>query len=337
MLRNSSLRLAALAALFSSVMAGAAVAADGDFVVEASEVEDIKAVYATVQAADVIAARARISGTVASLEVDEGSEVEGGAVIAVVGDPKLALQIEAVDAAIKALKSEVANAQLDRDRTKQLFDRGTVAKARLDQVETALDVAANNLKAKEAEKSVISQQMSEGQVLAPGRGRVLSVPVTTGSVVMPGETIATIATNSYLLRLELPERHARFVKVGDKVMVGKRGLSRGDGGTTEGELVQVYPELQSGRVVADARVEGLGDYFVGERALVWIAAGKRRTMLVPTEYTFTRYGIDYVRVAHEGGEPTDVVVQLGHPRLGDGAAQIEVLAGIKAGDHLVKP
>jgi len=337
MLRIRSLRLAATAAVVSSILTGGVFAAEGVLVVEPKEIEDVKAVYATVQAADVIAARARIAGTVATLSVDEGSEVKGGEVIAVVGDPKLALQVEALDAAIKALKSEVANAQLDCDRTRQLFDRGTVAKARLDQVATALDVAANNLKAKEAERSVVTQQMTEGEVLAPGHGRVLSVPVTTGSVVMPGETIASIATNSYLLRLELPERHARFIEVGEKVLIGKRGLARGDGSLVQGELIKVYPELQNGRVVADARVEGLGDYFVGERALVWIAAGKRKSVVVPVEYTFTRYGIDYVRVAGEGGGATDVVVQLGHPHMLGEQAEVEVLAGVKPGDHLIKP
>jgi hypothetical protein len=46
---------------------------------------------------------------------------------------------------------------------------------------------------------------------------VLRVPVTIGTVVMPGESIATIAANAYLLRIEVPERHARFIRIGDPV------------------------------------------------------------------------------------------------------------------------
>ena len=54
-------------------------------------------------------------------------------------------------------------------------------------------MASNSHRAKLAEKSVIEQQMAEGQVLAPMSGRVLNVPVTVGTVVLPGEAVATIA------------------------------------------------------------------------------------------------------------------------------------------------
>lgn len=330
-------RTAATAGMIAFLIsAPLAAAAEGTFTVAVGEIEDLKAVYATVQAADVIAARARISGTVATLSVDEGSAVTGGEVIAVVGDPKIALKIEALDARIKAARSEVENARTERDRQAQLFAKGTIAKARLDQVETALEVAENQLKAAEAERSVVSQQMSEGEVLAPGPGRVLSVPVTEGSVVMPGESIATIAADKYILRLDLPERHARFIKIGDPVIVGQRGLARADGEGSEGKIIQVYPELQNGRVVADAEVSELGDYFVGERALVWIAAGRRMATMIPAGFTFKRYGIDYVRIAGENG-PIDVVVQLGQPTSVEGETGVEVLSGLKAGDVLVKP
>ncbi len=92
---------------------------------------------------------------------------------------------------------------------------------------------------------------------------------------MPGESIATIAANEFLLRLELPERHARFMKAGDPVQLGDRGMAADGRKPTEGRIVQVYPELSNGRVIADAEVPGLGSFFIGERVLVWISAGKR--------------------------------------------------------------
>ncbi len=323
--------------LLTVAVVGTSPAAADGFVVEIREIADMKAVFGTVQAADVIAARARISGTVASLSVDEGSAVTGGAVVAVVGDPKLALRIEALEAEIKALKSEVENARTARDRAATLFSRGTIAKARLDQAETALEVAENKMKASQAQRSVVVQQMSEGAVLAPSSGRVLAVPVTAGSVVMPGETIATIATDRYIVRLELPERHARFIAIGDRVLVGRRGLDKEGGARSEGRLTKVYPELSGGRVVADAEVENLGDYFVGERALVWIAADRRRAIAIPRDYTFERHGLDYVRIARDGGAAIDVVVQLGRTTEIDGGPAVEVLSGVVAGDRLVKP
>jgi RND family efflux transporter MFP subunit len=302
------------------------------------EIDDLKAVFATVRSKDRIEARVRTGGTIASLKVDEGVEVKPGQVLAVIADPKIALKIKALSAQIVAAKSSLKTAKLEYDRASRLRKQGVITQARLDQLKTAFDVATNNLKAVEAERAVAERQIEEGQVLAPAGGRVLQVPVTEGSVVLMGESVATIAANGYLLRLELPERHARFMEKGAKIKVGARGLSPDNGVIGEGRIIQVYPEVQHGRVIADAEVSRLGTYFVGERTLVWIPAGKRKTIVVPRKFTFQRFGLDYVKVASEKGDPLDVVVQLGNSvTLEDNTPAVEVLTGLKLKDQLVQP
>ncbi len=310
----------------------------GAFVVAEQEIDDFKSVYAKVESKDRVEARVRTAGTVAELKVDAGAHVEPGEVLAVVADPKIALRIKAADAQIAALQSRVETAKADYDRATELAKRGVVAQARLDQLKTAFDSATNDLKAAQAERSVIERQVEEGQVLAPAAGRVLNVPVTVGSVMLVGESVATIAANEYLLRLELPERHARFMKKGDPVRIGARGSNGSQQIVGEGRIVKVYPELQGGRVVADAEAPHLGDYFVGERALIWISAGKRKTIAVPSDYLFKRDGLDYVKVAQGDGSPLDVVVQPGLPvTLKNAPPSVEILSGLKPGDRLVRP
>lgn len=305
--------------------------------VELRELEDLKSVYATVRSTDRIEARVRISGTVASLMVDEGSEVETGQVIAIVADQKLALRLKSLDAQISGLKAQIDNAAKEVARSEELLKRGVTPKARLDELRTELEVLENRLKSADAERSVVTKQVEEGEVLAPAKGRVLAVPVTPGSVVMPGESIATIAANEYILRLELPERHARSLRKDAPITVGARGLSEGLG-LAQGKIVQVYPELSGGRVIADATVDKLGDFFVGERVLVWISAGRRRAFAVPHSFLFTRYGNDFVRIKRGPKETADVVVQVGRDVETDGGERIvEVLAGLHPGDELVRP
>lgn len=317
--------------------ARAAVSAQVAFTAEAREIEDLKAVLATVRSKNVVEARVRTPGTVATLSVGEGDEVEPGQILGLVTDPKIALRLKASDAQIIALQSRLATAKVEYERVVELQRRGVSPQARVDQARTTFDVATNELSAARSERAVIERQAKEGEVLAPARGRVLRVPVTVGSVVLGGESIATIAANEFLLRLELPERHARFMRKGDRLRVGRRGLGPETGGESEGRIVQVYPEIQNGRVIADAEVTGLGDYFVGERALAWISAGKRTRIVVPQALTFNRFGIDHVRLASPSG-PIDVVVQLGRSAGGDAdGALVEVLAGLKPGDRLVKP
>jgi membrane fusion protein, multidrug efflux system len=299
------------------------------FVVRLADIADQKAVIGTVEPIHELAARARIGGTIASLTVKEGQEVAAGAEIAVVADPKLVLQKQALDSRIESQQSQRDKAKTDYDRAVELQKRGVATQVQLDTAKTALDVAERTLEAMQSDRDVIVQQMREGSVLAPAAGRILKAPVQEGSVVMPGETIATLAEDHYILRLQLPERHARFMRADDVVQIGARGLED-TGERREGKVRLVYPEIQGGRVIADVEVPALGDYFVGERTRVYVNTGMRKAIVVPRTYVYRRAGVDYVKLA-DGGE---AVVQLGESH---GAGDVEILAGLEVGDRLVQP
>ena len=162
---------------------------------------------------------------------------------------------------------------------------------------------------------------------------MLKVHITNGAVILPGEAVATIAAQGYVLRMRLPERHARFIRRGNEVQVespAPDNAEPGNGrGLRTGIVQQVYPEMDQGRVVADVEVEGLGGFFVGERVRVYVTTGKRSTFIIPAGYLLSRFGLTYVRLK-DGG---DIVVQTGQRTGG----AIEILSGIMAGDVLVAP
>jgi RND family efflux transporter MFP subunit len=298
---------------------------------------DYKSVFGQVESRDVVPARARIGGTIVSLDVDEGSAVRAGDVIATVVDDKLALQLEALDARIAALASELGNAKTELDRGQKLLTQGVVPKSRVDALQTQYDVLNRQVEAAKAERSVLVQQATEGKVIAPAPGRVLTVPVTKGSVIMPGETVARIAGGGYFLRLSLPERHAAMIREGDTVRVGARGMGdQSANGIREGKLVKVYPELDAGHVMADVEVDGLGDFFVGERTLVWIAVDTRQVISLPAKAVTTRHGVDYVTVKGAEGQ-LDVAVIVGATMPAEGGPQVEILSGLSAGDTVITP
>ena len=296
------------------------------------EVSDFKAVFATVESADTVVARARIRGTVVTRNVDEGDLVEAGAVIAVIVDDRLVPQVRALDARVAALQAEASQAISDRDRAQQLLDRGVIAKARFDEAQTRVNIVTGQLDAVRQERSVVIQQQQEGNVLAPTTGVVLNVETTKGSVVFAGEPIARIASEDYILRLRLPERHAQFLREGEEVRVDQAVL--GPSVAATGIIRKVYPQITDGRVVADATIEGLGGYFIGERIRVWVSASDRQVILVPPEYFLTLYGVDYVQVHQQGGTSQRVAVQRGRTHV-DG--RIEILSGLDVDDVIVAP
>jgi RND family efflux transporter MFP subunit len=323
------LGLAATAAL------PAAPACSETLTVSPRQVADEKAVFATVESVSVVPARGRIGGTIAQLSVREGDAVTRGQPIATIGDEKLVLQLRSLDAQIEALQAQANQAQIDFTRTEGLVERGTLPRVKLDETRTALNVADNGLRAKIAERAVVNQQLSEGQVLSPDDGRVLKKLVTVGSVVLPGDPIVTVAQQNFKLRLRVPERHALFLKAGDKVRVD--GSELGEAGPKWGVIDLVYPQIEEGRVVADAIVTGLGQYFVGDRLRVWISGGTRGALVIPAHYVTTRFGIDYVQLSQADGV-ISVPVQRGRespsPELPDG---LEILSGLRPGDQLVQP
>jgi RND family efflux transporter MFP subunit len=331
MLMRGGIVLVAMLALFAQ-----AAIAQETFVVAPKTVADEKAVFATVESANVVPARARIGGTVVDLAVKEGDGVKQGQVVATIGDEKLVLQLKSLDAQIAGLEAQFAQAQADLTRGEDLFSRGTIPKTRLDEARTAFNVATNALKSRTAERSVLQQQVTEGSVLAPASGRVLKVPVTTGTVIMAGETVASVAEQNFVLRLRVPERHARFLKVGDPVRID--GEELGKSGAQFGTIRLVYPLIEDGRVVADAAVANLGDYFVGQRIRVWVAAGDRTSFIVPGSFIATRFGSDYARIGTDAKTAIDVPVQRGRnlPRP-DMPDALEILSGLKTGDVLVRP
>ncbi|MCB1489276.1 MAG: efflux RND transporter periplasmic adaptor subunit [Bauldia sp.] len=334
----SGTRAAVVALLATVYLPATALAAE--FVVSPTVIGETKAVFGKVESRDSVPARARLGGTVREIRVDEGSEVAEGDVIAVIVDDKIALQEQAADAQILALESQLKNAQTDLDRAQQLLASGSATQSRVDAARTQVEVYTNQLAAAVAERSVIAAQAAEGKVVAPATGRVLRVPITQGSVVLPGEEIALVAGGGYFLRLSLPERHAAEIVVGSAVLVGDRPSARSGPATVEtaetGELVKVYPQIEEGRVNADVEVDGLGDYFVGERTLVWIPVGKRTVLSIPPEAVVTRHGVDYVRINEEGAE-TEVAVILGAPFEEEGEKRVEVLTGLNSGDRVIVP
>lgn len=304
------------------------VIAWADFTVTNTMVTDWKAVFGRVEARDTIPARARLGGTLISIGVEAGTTVDAGEVIATIDDVKLGLQLLSIEAEIEGLQSQLENARSELERGEGLLQRGVTTTQRLDALRTQVSVLENRIVATGAQKKVIEQRRKEGAVLAPVAGTILTVPVTTGAVVMPGEVISMIAGGGFFLRLGVPERHAQFLKEGIKIQIGEEENAQ------PGTLAKVYPQIQNGRVIADVEVDGLSGEFVDARVLVRLPVGQSNALLVPVDMVLTKMGLDFVTVK-SGGETVKRAVVPGEVHMTDNGAMVEILSGLKENDILV--
>ena len=76
-------------------------------------------------------------------------------------------------------------------------------------------------------------------------------------------------------------------------------------------------------------MEGLADYFVGERTRVLVPTGKRDAILIAKKALTERAGVWFVRLK----DGTEIAVQPGEVRGED----VEILSGLKAGDVVQTP
>ncbi len=359
-------------------------------------IADLKPVAGRFTTADEAVARARTGGTLVRLLVDEGSVVAAGQLIAVIDEPRMAAEIAAREAGasaaqaatgigsagVQAARAEVeraralaaqapaaleqaragqARAQADYDRTRQLFEQGVYAQARLDQMqaarrvadaqvsaaEAAVTAARQGVAAAEAQTRVAAAQArsaeaqasaaraqtgiavalrAEGRIAAPRAGRVTAVPYPQGSVVMPGEAVAVIAGGAPVLKLMVPEADARALRVGQRLsLTDEAGAVTG-----QAAILKIYPAVTAGQVEIDLATDGVAERFVGARTTVLLPVGTRTGILVPGAYVRNRAGADYARLLR-GGVVMEVPVQLG-ARRPDG---VEVLTGLVAGDVIV--
>ncbi|MFZ2102029.1 MAG: efflux RND transporter periplasmic adaptor subunit [Oricola sp.] len=294
---------------------------------EPTAVTDWKAVYARIEARDRIPARARLGGTLVELNVIEGDTVEAGQPLARIVDEKLDFQLNALDAQLQALESQLQNAQSELTRGEELLQRGVTTAQRLDTLRTQVEVFMNQIDASKAQRRVLEQQVAEGTVLAPIAGRALDVPVAAGSVISPGEAVATIGGGGIFLRLAVPERHAGSLREGDAIQIETDK-------TTEGRLARVYPQIENGRVIADVEVEGLDVDFIDARVLVRLPVGERSALLVPANAVETFSGLDFVAV-QDGGDAARRAVVLGEHHKIEGEDMVEVVTGLNAGEEVV--
>ncbi len=304
---------------------GTSVLAGDPYVVKPVEITEWKSVFGRVEARDRVPARSRLGGTLVALDIEEGSVVAEGQLLATVDDEKLRIRLEAIDAQIQVIEAQLLNAQTELTRGEDLLQRGVTTVQRLDALRTQVDVLRGQINATQAERRVIEQQATEGGVLAPISGIVLSVPVTKGAVVQPGEMIAEIGGGGVFLRLAVPERHAGHLKEGAEIVIAR------EGGSHTGRLDKIFPLIENGRVIADVEVEGLDGLLVDARVLVRLPVGETMAILVPAEALRTRFGLDYIPVKQGDNVVLRNVVIGQHTKIDD-RDMVQILSGIKAGD-----
>jgi RND family efflux transporter MFP subunit len=135
----------------------------------------------------------RVGGKIVRRNVDAGSTVKAGQVLAQLDPQDLKLGQDAARAALVAAQANHDQTAADYKRFKELRDQGFISSAELERRDTALKAAQAQLDQARAQASVQGNQAAYAALLADASGVITGVDAEPGMVVGAGASVVRLA------------------------------------------------------------------------------------------------------------------------------------------------
>ena len=181
---------------------------------------DVRRYSGTVSAANTASLSFAVSGTVQKVTVNQGDRVAKGAVLISLDPKPFSLDVQAARAQQAAAKAEFNNKKVDLDRQRELFQKGWVAKAALDQAIAASDGAEGQLNLARSRLGLAERDMENATLKAPFDGVIALRSVEPFTEVSKGNTVLQIDSKGALeVDLSIPDTIVGRLSVGAPVTI----------------------------------------------------------------------------------------------------------------------
>jgi RND family efflux transporter MFP subunit len=245
---------------------------------------------------------------------------------------------------VRQAQALLDDARAQHERATTLFQQGVLAQAQLGTAEAAYKVALSRyedaveevhnrqalLAQRRSELEIARQQLADTTITAPFDGAVQEKRANVGEYLAAGAPIATIVRIDPLrLRLEVPERDAPGVRVGQKVRVSIEG----DPAVYDGRIARLSPTIaaQSRMLLVEAEMRNTGALRPGSFVRADIVTDAQQTApAIPANAIVSFAGVEKVLVVQDGKALEKTVTTRRRA-----AAWVEVVSGVTVGDTVV--
>jgi len=272
---------------------------------------------ALVEAVQQTTVGAQIAGRVIEVRADAGQRVAKGEVL---------MRIDAREAeeAARAANAQYANARLNYERTRNLVAQKFMSAAALDKAKADYDAAT-------ASRAAAGASESHATIVAPLAGVVARRHAELGDMATPGKPLFTIYEPGGLrVTASIPQYRLNDMRKVTTARVEFPELGKWVDATS----VKLLPTADAATHVSQVRVSlpALPEATPGMFARVHFVLGQAEKLTVPAAAVVRRGEVAAVYVLTAENRPG-----LRQLRLGDrvGAGEVEVLAGLTAGDKVV--
>ncbi|GFM82328.1 RND transporter [Pseudomonas cichorii] len=135
----------------------------------------------------------RVPGRIARRDVDVGSEVKKGDLLATLDPTDQQNNVRARQGDLARIEAQWINAQANARRQQELFDRGVGAQAQLDNALTELKTTRSSLDQARAAEQQARDQLSYSELRSDDDAVVTEWRVEAGQVVTAGQEVVTLA------------------------------------------------------------------------------------------------------------------------------------------------
>ena len=341
--------------------------------VEAAQIRDVRRqvdVVGTLAAREEAVISAEVAGRVSRLVHDLGDRVAAGAPLLELDQEKLQYRAEGQRAALDQARArygagedgtlpplervpavvstgaQLADAQQQLDRAKNLASRNLISRSDLDTAQTRYDTARAardqarasarqlraDIEAQSASLRLAQRELRDAVVRAPFDGYVAERLVSPGQYLQPQAPVMRIVRLQPLkLTAEVPEKFAPWIETGRDMAVKVDAFPREMFG---GRIVRISPavNLKSRAFAIEGEIPNTdGRLKPGTFARVQITTDHvDRAVTIPVSAVQSRYGTNRVFTV-ENGQLVGKEIVLGD-RLGD---RVEVSTGLTAGTKIV--
>jgi len=133
-----------------------------------------------------------VGGTVAEVRVKKGDMVEKGQVLATLDPRSLDLEVEAARSQLAAAEADAEALKADLDRKQELFKKGWVTRAAIDNAQGAYDAARSQLDLSRSKLGIAQRERAKADVRAPFSGVIAVADVEAFTEVGKGEPVFQI-------------------------------------------------------------------------------------------------------------------------------------------------
>ena len=261
---------------------------------------------------------AKTAGIIRRINFQEGQKVAAGAIL-------IELDAGASEAKIEELRAARDSTQTALERSKQLLTAGTIAKAKVDELQKTYEVADARVKAELVNRA-------DTVIKAPFAGRLGLRNYSLGHLLKPSDIVTTLDdTSTMKLEFEVPETALAAMVPGTRLAATAAAYPgrKFEGGIT---IVDGRVDPVTRAVRVRANLPNQDDMLKpGMFMTVQISAGVRQNaVMVPEEAILSQGGAQFVYVIRDGRAARSRVT-LGQ-RL---AGAVEIREGVPAGADVV--